>query len=92
MWIGTCSQSNLITAIGIHRAPLLGYATDSFLGNQNTQKFNCHKLIEFEVGLHNSGNGLTNPHMPVLAKQLVNKQKNLSMHIRERVEFYADLL
>ena len=36
----------MLSAVGEHGAYMIGYAK----ANSHTQKFNCHKLLEFEVG------------------------------------------
>ena len=50
-WVGSCTQSNLISGIGEHNAMLVGYAKRADKTDQNTQKYNCHKIAEFQVGL-----------------------------------------
>ena len=50
-WVGSCSQSNLISGIGEHNAMFVGYAKNADKQDQNTQKYNCHKIAEFQVGL-----------------------------------------
>ena len=59
VWVGSCTQMNMISAIE-HQALMLGYAKHADRTETNTQKFNCHKILEFGVGLpmdaHNFGN------------------------------------
>ena len=53
---------------------MIGYARNAKSSQQNTQKFNCHKLSEFEVGLHSIQEGLSNTKMPDLLKMLTDKK------------------
>ena len=46
VYIGSCTQNNLINAVGEYGAFVIGYAK----ANSHTQKFNCHKLLEYGVG------------------------------------------
>lgn len=48
--MGSCSERNILKAIGEHGAPLVGYAKDATKRGANSQKFNCHKVGEFSVG------------------------------------------
>ena len=53
---------------------MFGYARNAKSSQQNTQKFNCHKLSEFEVGLHSVQEGLSDAKMPDLLKMLTDKK------------------
>lgn len=50
VWISTCSQANILSAIGEHKAIMFGYASGQLSSRLSTQKFNCHKINEFVVG------------------------------------------
>ena len=50
VWVGTCSQANLLTAIGEHEAVFLGYAKGQTNVLTSSQKYTCHKVNEFVVG------------------------------------------
>jgi hypothetical protein len=46
-WVGSCTQNNFISGIGEHNAMFVGYAKNGDKTDQNTQKYNCHKIAEF---------------------------------------------
>ena len=71
---------------------MVGYARNAASKAQNTQKFNCHKLSEFEVGLHSSVEGLENAMMTQVFKMLADKQAHATKEVLEKVEFYSELL
>ena len=73
VWVSSCTQQNFISGIGVHKAIMIGYARNANSNAQNTQKFNCHKLSEFEIGIHSKTEGLTNTMMPELFKLLSDK-------------------
>ena len=57
VWISTCSQANLISAIGEHKAVLVGYAQGQTRVDTSVQKYTCHKVNEFVVGTSSRLNG-----------------------------------
>ena len=66
----------------------VGYAKGADKTDQNTQKFNCHKLAEFEVGLQVK-------EIEGMGKQieaLTKKGDTLVEETFTRVQFYSDLL
>ena len=46
-WVGSCTQNNFISGIGEHNAMFVGYAKNADKTDQNTQKYNCHKIAEY---------------------------------------------
>ena len=52
---------------------MVGYATNQNSMSQNTQKFNCHKINEFGVGLVSLSQGLQHPSQILLFKSLMDK-------------------
>ena len=92
VWVSSCTQQNIITGIGVHKAIMVGYARNANSNAQNTQKFNCHKLSEFEIGIHSKTEGLSNTMMPELFKLLVDKNAHATKGMLEKVEFYSELL
>ena len=71
---------------------MFGYAKDADSNQQNTQKFNCHKLSEFEVGLHSRTEGLSNSNIPKLLKMMTDKKAKSTQEMLWKVEFYSELL
>lgn len=57
VWVATCSQANLISAVGEHRAIFMGYAQGQTSVDTSVQKYNCHKVNEFVVGTSSKLNG-----------------------------------
>jgi hypothetical protein len=47
IFVGQCSQFNFISAVDHWQAPIIGWANP----HSHTQKFNCHKLEEQNVGV-----------------------------------------
>ena len=87
-WVGSCSQSNLISGIGEHNAMFVGYAKNADKQDQNTQKYNCHKIAEFQVGLQvRQIEGLGND---ILA--LTDMSDPLVQDTFYKVQFYSDIL
>ena len=50
VWVCTCSQANLLSAIGEHKAIMLGYAHGQTQVATSLQKYTCHKVNEYMVG------------------------------------------
>lgn len=87
-WVASCTQNNFVSGMGEHKALFVGYAKGADKTDQNTQKFNCHKLAEFEVGLQIK-------EIEGMGKQiesLTQKGDTLVEETFGRVKFYSDLL
>ena len=92
VWVSSCTQANIINAVGEHKAIMVGYARNARSTAQNTQKFNCHKLSEFEVGLHSNVEGLENAMMTAVLKMLADKGAQATKEVLEKTDFYYELL
>lgn len=57
---------------------MVGYALNSHEIDQNTQKFNCHKLNEFQVGFPLKNAGITGNNLLKLFKGLDKKDTELT--------------
>jgi hypothetical protein len=71
---------------------MVGYATNQNSMSQNTQKFNCHKINEFGVGLVSLSQGLQHPSQILLFKSLMDKNVPELEEMLEKAEFYSELL
>jgi hypothetical protein len=92
VWVSSCSHANILNAIGGHRAIMIGYAKDTASTIKNTQKFNCHKIGEFEVGVPLPSGALGNKNLSDLIKVLASKDVPSAQHVMKRVNLYADML
>lgn len=87
-WVGSCTQNNFISGIGEHNAMMVGYAKNADKTDQNTQKYNCHKIAEFQVGLQvKEIEGLADD-----LKALTDQSDPLVKDTFEKVQFYSDIL
>lgn len=90
IWVGTCSQSNLLGAAE-NEAIMLGY----FDNSTPSQIYNCQKLQLLEVGFP-SPSGLGNSRLPQLVEHLQQANEQGSSEgltkLRRNVRFYADVL
>ena len=101
VWVGSCTQNNILSAIDAHGAFMIGYAKDSEKSGKNTQKFNCHKLNEFGVGApmeaNNFGTVATydNAHeiqTLSMASVIEHFAKSESTSYEKNIKFYKELL
>ena len=87
-WVGSCTQNNFISGIGEHKAMMVGYAKRSDKTDQSTQKYNCHKIAEFQVGLQVSKlDGLAGS-----ISELTDLSDPLVADSFEKVQFYSEIL
>lgn len=87
-WVGSCTQNNFISGIGEHKAMMVGYAKGQDSTEQNTQKYNCHKIAEYQVGLQVK-------EIEGLSKQIVeltNLDDPLVADSFDKVNFYSEIL
>jgi len=96
VWLGSCTQRNLISAIGNHKIPMVGYAKNSHSTDQNTQKYNCNKLLEFNVGLPvelNEGQTIDNGATVKAIKFFIDDSgKDQVKFIRQHVKAFGGVL
>lgn len=91
-WVSSCTQANIISGVGEHNAIMIGYAYGQTQLDTSVQKFNCHKINEHVVGTSSKLEGDVNTFSVSLFKTLRDRESQVGKDVRDRVNFYHELL
>merc|ERR1712051_142460 len=91
-WVSSCTQANIISAIGEHNAVMFGYAKGMTKLDMSSQKFNCHKINEHVVGTSSKLEGQLNTLSDDLFQTILDRNHEIGSTVRQRVNFYHEIL